>query len=254
MFVNGPVGTIQIPSSNRHESMMKPTASSESAPAAGGDSAAPAPPDPAVSTAAPADAPPASADADAAALKAVYQSLKGRYQAAGFKLSYTAMIIKAVAMALEEHPALDLTIDGADEVDPQWDVTKGLGGCLLREKVVAYATRFEIIVVDESKLVAHLGQRSPIPVEVLQFGWQNTLRGLEKTGARPVLRRQGDTPFVTDEGNWILDCHYASIPDAGVLGRQIKEIPGVVEHGLFLGMVHQVIVAGANGVRVLERK
>ncbi|NLT74033.1 MAG: ribose-5-phosphate isomerase RpiA [Chloroflexi bacterium] len=155
---------------------------------------------------------------------------------------------------LEEHPALDLTIDGADEVDPQWDVTKGLGGCLLREKVVAYATRFEIIVVDESKLVAHLGQRSPIPVEVLQFGWQNTLRGLEKTGARPVLRRQGDTPFVTDEGNWILDCHYASIPDAGVLGRQIKEIPGVVEHGLFLGMVHQVIVAGANGVRVLERK
>lgn len=155
---------------------------------------------------------------------------------------------------LEEHSTIDMTIDGADEVDPEWNVIKGLGGALLREKVVAYATRVEVMVVDESKLVSRLGQKGPVPVEVLQFGWRNTLRGLEQTGARPVLRTPQERPFVTDEGNWILDCHYAPIADPTALARQIKEIPGVVEHGLFLGMVHSVIVAGPDDVWVLEKR
>lgn len=155
---------------------------------------------------------------------------------------------------LEQHGTIDITIDGADEVDPLWNVIKGLGGCLLREKVVAYATRFEVMVVDESKLVSQLGQKSPVPVEVLKFGWKNTAKGLEQTGARPVLRMNGDLPFVTDEGNWILDCHYEPIADPEGLACKIKAIPGVVEHGLFLGMVHSVVVAGTDGVRLLERR
>jgi ribose 5-phosphate isomerase A len=154
---------------------------------------------------------------------------------------------------LEEHGVIDVTIDGADEVDPDWNVIKGLGGALLREKIVAYASRVEIMVVDEGKLVKRLGSKGPVPVEVLQFGWRNTFLGLEKTGARPVLRLRGERPFVTDEGNWILDCHYGPIADPAALAHRIKEIPGVVEHGLFLGMVHRVVVAGADGVRLLEK-
>jgi len=168
----------------------------------------------------------------------------------------TAALAREVGIpltTLEEHGTIDMTIDGADEVDPGWNVIKGLGGCLLREKVVAYATRHEVIVVDESKLVPRLGFKCPVPVEVLQFGWKNTTRALEATGARPVLRLRDSQPFVTDEGNWILDCYYAPIEDAAALGARIKGIPGVVEHGLFLGMVHRVLVAGATGVYQLER-
>ncbi len=154
---------------------------------------------------------------------------------------------------LEEHGVIDITIDGADEVDPGWNVIKGLGGALLREKVVAYATRHEVIVVDDSKLVTRLGEKGPVPVEVLQFGWRNASRGLEGTGARPVLRMRGAQPYVTDEGNWILDCYYGQIVDPGALSNRIKAIPGVVEHGLFLGMVHDVVVAGTGGLRLLKR-
>ena len=155
---------------------------------------------------------------------------------------------------LEEHSVVDITIDGADEVDPAWNVIKGLGGALLREKIVAYATRFEVMVVDESKLVQRLGAKCPVPVEVLQFGWRNTQSGLRDTGARTVLRMRGDHPYVTDEGNWILDCSYGPIADPDALACQIKAIPGVVEHGLFLRMVHSVVVAGAGGVRELEMR
>jgi ribose 5-phosphate isomerase A len=154
---------------------------------------------------------------------------------------------------LEEQGEIDVTIDGADEVDPDWNVIKGLGGCLLREKVVAYASRVEVIVIDDTKIVQRLGDKGPVPVEVLQFGWRNTLRGLETTGAWPVLRLSGEHPFVTDEGNWILDCHYGPISDPATLAHQIKEIPGVVEHGLFLKMVHRVVVAGADGVHLLAK-
>ena len=154
---------------------------------------------------------------------------------------------------LEEHGQIDVTIDGADEVDPDYNVIKGLGGFLLREKIVAYATRYEIIVVDESKLVDRLGTKSPVPVEVIRFGWRNTRAALEDTGARPVLRHVNGEPYLTDEGNYVLDCHYPGISCPYELEAEILSIPGVVETGLFLGMVHCVIVAGADGIRIMER-
>ena len=154
---------------------------------------------------------------------------------------------------LEIHGQLDVTIDGADEVDPDLNVIKGLGGFLLREKIVAYASLQEIIVVDDSKLVELLGTKSPVPVEVIRFGWRNTQRALERTGADPILRCVNGEPYVTDEGNFILDCRYPGIANPRELEAQINSIPGVVENGLFLGMVHTVAVASANSVRIIER-
>jgi ribose 5-phosphate isomerase A len=152
---------------------------------------------------------------------------------------------------LDAQPQVDLTIDGADEVDPALNVIKGLGGFLLREKIVAYSTRREIIVVDHRKLSPRLGIVSPIPVEVIRFGWQRTNEAVARTGARPALRLRSGQPYRTDEGNYILDCHYAEPFDAVMLSQQLNAIPGVVEHGLFLGMVSEVIVASPNGIQVL---
>lgn len=153
---------------------------------------------------------------------------------------------------LGEHPRLDVTIDGADEVDPGLDLIKGLGGFLLREKIVAYATTREIIVVDPTKLVGRLGTKAPVPVEVVRFGWQNTRAALERTGARPVLRVRGGVPYVTDEGNYIVDCWYEGGIDAPKdLALQLNAIPGVVENGLFLGMTAAVVVAASEGTRVI---
>lgn len=155
---------------------------------------------------------------------------------------------------LEDYPQVDLTIDGADEVDPHLDVIKGLGGCLLREKIVAYATRKEIIVVDESKLVERLGTKAPVPVEVIRFGWRNTEKALAETGAHTTLRMANGVPFITDEGNYILDCRYEyGIDSPAALANTLNSIPGVVENGLFLNMVQIVIVASDGGVKILER-
>ncbi len=150
--------------------------------------------------------------------------------------------------------AVDVTIDGADEVDPQLNIIKGLGGCLLREKVVAFATRHEIIVVDDSKLVPRLGIKCPVPVEVIRLGWRNTLAALARTGAQPRLRLVQGVPFITDEGNYILDCAYpGGIASPAELERTLNTIPGVVENGLFLGMVQTVVVASPAEVRIIER-
>jgi ribose 5-phosphate isomerase A len=154
--------------------------------------------------------------------------------------------------SLEARGQVDVTIDGADEVDPDLNVIKGLGGFLLREKIVAFATRQEIIVVDDSKLVERLGTKSPVPVEVIRFGWHNTRRALERTGAEVTQRFVAGEPYVTDEGNFILDCRYPGIEDPAALAAQVNAIPGVVENGLFLGMVQRVVVASAAGVRVIE--
>ena len=154
---------------------------------------------------------------------------------------------------LARHAQIDVTIDGADEVDPHFNLIKGLGGCLLREKIVAFATAKEIIVVDESKLVQTLGTRSPVPVEVIRFGWRNTRAALAETGAQPVLRQVGEAPYVTDEGNYIVDCTYEGIESPGELMLRLNAIPGVVENGLFLGVADLVVVASPSGVAVLER-
>jgi len=156
---------------------------------------------------------------------------------------------------LAEHPVLDLVIDGADEVDPCLNLIKGLGGALLREKIVESAARRLVVVVDESKLVERLGTRGPLPVEVTQFAWEAHARWLESLGCRAELRREPDgAPYVTDNGNYIVHCSFpAGIADPMALAGRLGERPGILEHGLFLGMATEVVVAGENGVRVLGR-
>jgi ribose 5-phosphate isomerase A len=155
---------------------------------------------------------------------------------------------------LDEQPALDLVIDGADEVDPHLGLIKGLGGALLREKMVVAAAKVFIVIVDESKLVDKLGARAPLPVEVVQFGWKAQARWLEGLGCIP--KRRGEArPFITDNNNYIIDCAFPNgIDDPVSLAVLLRDRVGVVEHGLFLGMASQVIVAGAGGVRFLDRK
>jgi ribose 5-phosphate isomerase A len=150
------------------------------------------------------------------------------------------------------HTHVDLTIDGADEVEVgSLNLIKGLGGALLREKIVASASQKLVIIIDESKLVEHLGTKTAVPVEVVPFGWQATQGKLEKLGATVKLRMNGETIFSTDGGHSILDCQFGAIPDPALLEKQIAQTVGVVESGLFVGMTSQVIVAGASGIRVL---
>jgi ribose 5-phosphate isomerase A len=156
---------------------------------------------------------------------------------------------------LDEHPVIDVTIDGADEVDPNLDLIKGGGGALLREKIVAQASRREIIVVDESKLSPALGTRWPVPVEVIPFGWRSQISFLESLGASVSVRQTCDGKrFVTDQGNLILDCNFGPLPQPTQVARELSQRTGIVEHGLFLGLTTDVIVAGKSGVRHLTRK
>ena len=148
---------------------------------------------------------------------------------------------------LDDHPELDLDIDGADEVDPRGEMIKGLGGALLREKIVASAARRLLIVVDEGKNVPQLGLRAPVPVEVVRFGWRATAARLQAWGATAELRGGGHGPFVTDGGNYILDCRFAGGIDLAQLASAIKSVLGVVEHGLFVGLRPTVITGRADG-------
>ncbi len=155
---------------------------------------------------------------------------------------------------LEEHPVIDLTIDGADEVSPALDLIKGGGGALLHEKIVAQASKREIIVVDERKLTPALGTRFPVPVEVIPFGWKSQLAYLESLGAKVALRPDGDNgPFRSDKGNFIIDCEFGPIADPAALAARIKARAGIVEHGMFLGLASEVIVARADGIEHIRR-
>jgi ribose 5-phosphate isomerase A len=156
---------------------------------------------------------------------------------------------------LEERPRMDLTIDGADEVDPQLRLIKGLGGALLREKVVAAVSDQLVIVADDSKRVQRLGTRSPLPVEVDPFSAPVQPAFFRALGAEPTLRRRADgEPLVTDGGHLVFDCRFASgIGDAERLEVQLNNRPGVVENGLFLGMAAAVVLAGESGIEVLGR-
>ena len=143
---------------------------------------------------------------------------------------------------------VDITIDGADEVDPALDLIKGGGGALLREKIVAQASARQVIVVDESKLSPRLGTHWALPVEVMEFGWRSQARFLEKLGAVVVPREASGKLFRTDQGNMILDCKFGPIADPRGLAATLGARAGIVEHGLFIGIANDLFVAGSGGV------
>jgi ribose 5-phosphate isomerase A len=167
----------------------------------------------------------------------------------------TATLARGLGLALVELPAapLDLTVDGADEVDPGLDLIKGYGGALARERIVAAASRRQVILVTGEKLVPRLGTRGRLPVEIVPFAHALCARRLAALGCRPRLRERAGSPFVTDNGNWILDCAIEPLDDPAGLEREIRRIPGVLDTGLFLGTAERVLVAVDGEVRVLAR-
>jgi ribose 5-phosphate isomerase A len=167
--------------------------------------------------------------------------------------------LKIPLTTLDETPALDLTVDGADEIAPDLTLIKGGGGALLREKIVAAASASMVVIADESKWVPVLGQFA-LPIEVVPFGLAATRRAIDEAvtavgapGPIEVRRDKNGHPFVTDGGHWILDAALGRIPDPKALAGRLSVIPGVVEHGLFIGLAHAAILAGTTGVRVVQR-
>jgi ribose 5-phosphate isomerase A len=148
---------------------------------------------------------------------------------------------------LDECPELDVTVDGTDEFDPQLRLIKGGGGALLREKIVASATKQEVIIADSSKSVRVLGKFG-VPVEVIKFAQAVVKKKIEALGARVSLRQINAQPYLTDENNYILDCHFGEIADPERMSQQLSDMPGVVEHGLFIGLASVVLMAEGNEV------
>jgi ribose 5-phosphate isomerase A len=167
------------------------------------------------------------------------------------KTEASARALGITLATLAEQPRIDLTIDGADEVEVgTLHLIKGRGGALLREKIVASATARLVIIADESKVVDPMSAAErPIPIEVVPFGWESTAERLRALGAVPTLREG----FVTDGGHYILDCLWAEMGPAAELARRIDGVVGVVEHGLFIGMASEAIIGSENGTRVLRR-
>jgi ribose 5-phosphate isomerase A len=157
---------------------------------------------------------------------------------------------------LGEQPELDLTVDGADELDEELRLIKGGGGAHLREKIVAAASTRMVVIADESKRVTKLGV-FPLPVEIVPFGWRTTHTKVSDTsvlnGCKGLVTLRGsqDAPFITDNGNYILDCAFGEINDPERVARQLSLIPGVVEHGLFIGVAHAAVIASANGIEII---
>jgi len=154
----------------------------------------------------------------------------------------------------ETHPLIDVTIDGADEVDPKLNLIKGGGGALLREKVLAQATRRNIIIVDESKLAPHLGTKWALPVEVVPFARASEERFMRSMGAAVTLRAKDGRPVTTDQGNLLLDAAFGPMENPVAIAQQLNGRAGIVEHGLFLGLARDVMVAGKEVIRHLKRR
>lgn len=154
---------------------------------------------------------------------------------------------------LEEHPEIDITIDGADEVDPNLNLIKGMGGALFREKIVASASKMEVIVVDPSKMVEVLGTRSPLPVEVSSFGWKICRDRLKEFACDIKLRMKDDSIFISDNKNYILDCTFEQITEPLVMESKINNIPGVIENGLFLDIADIALVGYEEGVKLFSK-
>jgi ribose 5-phosphate isomerase A len=163
-----------------------------------------------------------------------------------------AATVGVCVISLETVDMIDVMVDGADEVDSRLDLIKGYGGALLREKIVAASSARRVIVVDESKLVPRLGSRGRLPVEIVPFGLPLCRRRLAELGCAPTIRTSADRYFVTDSGNYILDCAVSDIPNPSLLDDRIRAIPGVVTSGLFIGMADVVLIQ--SGDRVESRR
>jgi ribose 5-phosphate isomerase A len=178
-------------------------------------------------------------------IKAIPTSARTRELAASLKIPLTSF---------DEFKQLDITIDGADEVDPELRLIKGGGGALLREKIVASASKKLVIIVDSTKQVQQLG-KFPLPVEVIAFAQPLVTNRIAALGASVKLRRDGQgNPFLTDEGHHLLDCNFGSIDDPSTLARKLDEMTGVVEHGLFIGMADMALIAKRDQVIELRRE
>jgi ribose 5-phosphate isomerase A len=189
-------------------------------------------------------------------LELLGERVRGGLNVVGVPTSHAAAALAAkVGIRLAgfaEVGELDIAIDGADEVGPDLALIKGGGGALLHEKIVATAAKQFVVVVGEGKVVPMLGT-FPLPVEVIPFAAALVQRHLEALAANPVLRKTGEEPYVTDEGNWIFDCHFGRIPDPPRTAAALRAIVGVVEHGLFLNVATRVIVADGQGITEMER-
>jgi len=176
-------------------------------------------------------------------IRGIPSSVRSREQAASLGIALTTF---------EECPQIDVNVDGADEFDPELRLIKGGGGALLREKIVASASRQFVVVADETKRVPVLG-KFPLPVEVIKFAQALITKRIAALGAKVILRRNADgKAYLTDENNYILDCHFGQIPGADGLANKLSDMPGVVEHGLFIGMANVVLVAKDGEVEELR--
>jgi ribose 5-phosphate isomerase A len=175
-------------------------------------------------------------------IKGIPTSIKTRKIAEREKIPLTS---------LDKNPEIDITIDGADEVDSELRLIKGGGGALTREKIIAYHSKRLIIVIDETKVVKMLGIDFSLPVEVVKFGWGLTKNKLKEFDCKVELRTIMDNPFITDNSNYILDCEFDRIKDPEKLEIDINNIPGVVENGLFIGLADDIIVGSKQGIKTL---
>jgi len=165
-----------------------------------------------------------------------------------------AMEYQIPLTTLDEHDEIDLTIDGADEIDSDLNLIKGGGGALTREKIIAYHSKKVLIIADDSKVVKSLGIDFPLPVEVVKYAWQATKKSLEKFECECALRKIFDDPFITDNGNYIIDCEFNRISEPEQLEQELNMIPGVVENGLFIGLADKAIVGSTQGIMTLEKE
>ncbi len=170
------------------------------------------------------------------------------------KVTALAQTFGLTVVPLDDVTFLDVTIDGADEIDPvTFGLTKGRGGALLREKMVAAASKLEVIIADYSKLVTRLGEKWPIPVEIVPFGWHHTAGRLRSLGCDPILRIHNEKPYMTDGGNYVLDCRFSPLEDPLGMAPLIKNTVGVVEHGLFIGVAGRIVIAAPGQVYEVQR-
>jgi len=184
--------------------------------------------------------------------KMVNEGIKIKGIPTSFRTKKIAIEEKIPLTSLEDNPEIDITIDGADEVDSELRLIKGGGGALTREKMIAYYSKKVIIIIDETKVVKMLGIDFSLPVEVVKFGWTLTKNKLKEFNCNVELRKIMNNPYITDNSNYIIDCEFDRIKDPEQLEIDINNIPGVVENGLFIGLADEIIVGSKQGIKTLS--